>query len=816
MQKFGQFTLDREKDMIVALYREKDRLSYVLSTPNHHTGNLITNLAKLCDLELSFDEKGYKVIRGEVPSYIDAYNHHIWIFRLGNTKVANIYEDGSIEMKASIPSISKTLMSQTKDYHLDIAKTIIKTYILTDCKFHSDLHTHMNGNLTPDTLIALGIMHQIRYPLYYVKKLGLRLSKRQEEKMLKERKKNEERFENDGLSGKYHERHIDDNTFINFADLILNNLADQEYNIPRIRASLAILKDGQAVFTNLEKVYLYRYVFTKGIPHKQKVSLRNGNKIHDKEIRETLEKMKTDHEEERYRDNTLFQDKLLWIARTYASQGIDYVEISDTTLVKKEGAVKMLKEAHEVLPKVYEETGVLIRFLAAFRRIPLTLVRDDATPVHYLKENLEVFRSVIQDPYVSGSDIVGEEINDIRELSPLLKEQVKIAASWPGYVLRVHAGENDSLRGNVYNTLQIIRSALKPGQKMPFVRIGHGLFTENLSSKKGRELVRTLKENHVTLEFQISSNVRLNNLNSLSDHPLKNYLRKGIHCVQGTDGAALYGTCPIDEQLSLEKLLELKHEELLKMAKTENTIVTGSIRDFHRKMRSFQRKLHKKSFEEIFRDEMKEMELEESPLSYLSSYSVFKESLQELPWDKIPVVIAGGSFNTEGRDTRMKKEGKQILHQLMDELSPDEVFFVTGYKMKAYEKELFEYNKKGFTVYRMLPKVISGEEKERLLKQEGPVRISPETSGMGIYKSFNYEIFERRPSIVLVFDGNSAAANLIQEARNGKHRSRIYVYEGSPLEQKAQSLRGYVSLFRDEKMLEEIKIQIERIRNGKI
>ena len=50
---FGRFYLDKEKDMIVDLYREGERLSYVLRTPNHHTGNLISNLAKLCALPLS-------------------------------------------------------------------------------------------------------------------------------------------------------------------------------------------------------------------------------------------------------------------------------------------------------------------------------------------------------------------------------------------------------------------------------------------------------------------------------------------------------------------------------------------------------------------------------------------------------------------------------------------------------------------------------------------------------------------------------------------------------------------------------------------
>ena len=38
-------------------------------------------------------------------------------------KIANIYND-EIELKAKIPAITKTLMSQTKYYRLDIKKTI--------------------------------------------------------------------------------------------------------------------------------------------------------------------------------------------------------------------------------------------------------------------------------------------------------------------------------------------------------------------------------------------------------------------------------------------------------------------------------------------------------------------------------------------------------------------------------------------------------------------------------------------------------------------------------------------------------------------
>ncbi len=802
MTSFGHFYLDNEKDIIVDLFMQKEELFYVLKTPNHHTGNLITNLAKLCDLPLTDDENGLKQIEGKIPCYIDAQNRRIYIFRMGNTKVANIFPDGTIEMKASIPSISKTLMSQTKDYRLDISKTIIKTYIPEEYKFRADLHTHMNANLEPDILIALGIAHQIRYPLYYIKKLGLELTDAQKETMEKRRARVVPQFAGSSLTGKYLDRKIDDNTYINFADLILNNPEGAERNIPKIRASLAIMKDGQAVFTNLEKVYLYRYVFTKGKPHEKKVRLFRISRIPDEDIKRYLKKMLADKETEEYKHNTLFQDKLLWIARSYASKGIKYVEISDTTLVKQYEAAGMLQQVHEIMPKAYHETGVMIRFLASIRRIPLTIVKDEVQPETYLKENLTVLRAVAEDPYVAGSDFVGEEINDIQELRPVIEKIVRIAAKDPSFVIRIHAGENDSLKDNVANSIRCVKESLGKRQKMPKMRIGHGLYTANLRTPKGKKLIAELKKYGVVLEFQISSNVRLNNLNRIERHPLKQYLKEGIRCVQGTDGAAIYGTNCIDEQLSLEKLLDLKPEELRYMKETEGKIIREGRQAFFRKMRRFEKISEGKTPEDFLFERMKEeTKPEELHLKREKLFDAKKElheRMEPLPWDRHPIVIAGGSFNNDKHTTRVTEEGKEALDLLMKKLNPQEVFFVIGHKLSGYEKYIVTHNDKGFPVFAVVPSMIRKAELDRLRKSGVKITVSTESSGMGIYKSVNYEIFERRPSILIAFDGNSAGANLVQEARNGKGKSTIYVYEGAEmLKAKAQSLEGYVTLFDD-------------------
>ena len=47
MERFGEFYLDRERDIVVQLFMEAGELWYTLRTPNHHTGNLITNVKSM-------------------------------------------------------------------------------------------------------------------------------------------------------------------------------------------------------------------------------------------------------------------------------------------------------------------------------------------------------------------------------------------------------------------------------------------------------------------------------------------------------------------------------------------------------------------------------------------------------------------------------------------------------------------------------------------------------------------------------------------------------------------------------------------------
>lgn len=808
-----KFYLDKEKDIVVNLFEKDDELKYILETPNHNTGNLITNIAKICDVKTIKNEKGMKIISGTIPLSINGDNEEVYIFRLGGIKIANIYTNGKIEIKAKIPTISKVLMSQTKNYKLDINKTIVKSYILKKLKFRTDLHTHMNANLPSDCLIALGLKHQIQYPLYYVKKLNIVLTQEQEEKIYKQREEVAKLFKNSELKGKYLTRKIDDNTFINFADLILNNLDNAEENIRKISKSLEMLKDGQAVFTNLEKLYIYRYVFTKGIESKEKidVDIYKYLNIPDNSIKQTLLKMLDDEANDSiYKDNSLMQDKLLWIAREYKKQGIYYSEITDTTLAKKGlPAIELLEEIHEIMPKIEEETGVKLRFLIGIRRIILTIIKDIQTSDTYLRENLNVLKAIAKSPYVVGSDFIGEEINDISELKPVIEEIVQyVCAEDNDFTVRIHAGENDSLRSNVSKSIQCIKESLKPGQKMPKYRIGHGLYTADLNSREGKELIKEIKNTGGVLEFQLTSNVRLNNLTTLENHPLKTYLENDIKCVQGTDGCGFYGIDTIDEQLALQNLLGLQYEDFQKMRTVENEIIANSEKYFKEKSKKFEEFLAGRTIRESLLDLEEEIDFQSKNRKIklrlnnkVESEEILKKKIRELPDDKVPIIIAGGSFNAKGVKTLLDDNQISVLEELMNKVDNNKAYFVIGHKMEGYEKAIVDIAKKidkKFEIYAVVPKMILMENAMKLMREgvDG-IRISTESEEFGIYKSFNYEIFERRSSIVIALDGNSPVLNLVQEAKNGKGKSKIYVnVQNESLKDKANYLQGYVTAFK--------------------
>lgn len=288
----------------------------------------------------------------------------------------------------------------------------------------------------------------------------------------------------------------------------------------------------------------------------------------------------------------------------------------------------------------------------------------------------------------------------------------------------------------------------------------------------------------------------------------------------------MYGTDTFDEQLALHNLLGLTDEDFAKMRKVEDEVIEKSEKYFKEKSKTFKEFLGNKTIKEAVLEleekNTKETEdLEELRLTNnLETEKELKQKIKNLPTDKVPVIIAGGSFNTKGRETIPTKEGIEILRELIKKVDNNNIYFVVGHKMQGYEKAIVDISKelnKKFEIDAIVPKTVTEKVKNRLLDENiDGICISPETEELGIYKSFNYEIFERRKSVVIAFDGNSPVSNLVQEAKNGKGKSKIYVnQENQLLKEKANSLEGYVIPFEmQENIVEKILKDNPEIRQG--
>ena len=253
----------------------------------------------------------------------------------------------------------------------------------------------------------------------------------------------------------------------------------------------------------------------------------------------------------------------------------------------------------------------------------------------------------------------------------MIKELVEYAVEQDnGFTVKIHAGENDCLRANVEKSVECIMESVPKGKRMPRCRLGHGLYGIDVESEKGKNLINTMKKNGIILEFQLTSNVRLNNLTEVSLHPIKKYLANDVSCVQGSDGCGFYGTDCMEEQMALTNLLDLSSEDLEKMKAVENKLLAENEKYFKEKAKKFEEWLNGRNIKDAILEEQ-ELEIEKNKNrafkigkdTDVNSDDIFKEKIVKLPMDKIPIIIAGGSFNTLGRETILDNKAKKVFEQ---------------------------------------------------------------------------------------------------------------------------------------------------------
>ena len=160
------------------------------------------------------------------------------------------------------------------------------------------------------------------------------------------------------------------------------------------------------------------------------------------------------------------------------------------------------------------------------------------------------------------------------------------------------------------------------------------------------------------------------------------------------------------------------------------------------------------------------------------------------------MILVGGSFNNDRHVTRRRRDVCSQLDEVLAKGDPRKMFLVIGHSLSGYEQYLAQQNQGRFDLYAFVPSRVGSEEAKALLRAGVGIRVSIEPSPMGIYKSFAYEIFKRRPSVLIALDGNSSGANMIQDAKNGKRKCHMFVLDRrGMLREKAKGLEGYVSLF---------------------
>ena len=444
----------------------------------------------------------------------------------------------------------------------------------------------------------------------------------------------------------------------------LEDLAKNQEDIAKYADAMRIPLEQQETFNKMEEVYVMRGPFTK--------------------------------------NKELFSDLLRKVAESHAQVGIEYAEFSLSSVI---GDMDTLKTIHKELPQIEQETGCQVRFLAAMWR---------HSDKEWNQDEVDRIKAVAQSPYVVGIDFMGHETNSTTEFGEELKEIAKWAAiNDPSFVMRVHAGENPLFHDNVKDVLKIAKEATKEAEsetgrklKCPAIRIGHGLYGVD------EECLRLCQETDAVVEFNMASNLSLNNIDDIKDVPLKKYIDKDVSFVLGSDGMGIYSASP-EQDVILAHAAGVSKDDLKKMNDFETSLIAVKDRRFEEKNKSLQAQLATgKSFEEIFKPkystvdgqthyndtvwqcknaEMKKLqEFLNSEISRVGAETDPVEVLEAMS-GKMPILITGASVKAwPNISKKQQDEIRTAMQVLVDVIDPNKAYIMTGGTNHGVEKQMHE------------------------------------------------------------------------------------------------------------------------------
>ncbi len=450
----------------------------------------------------------------------------------------------------------------------------------------------------------------------------------------------------------------------------LNGLSEEDLKV--LKRNLALSLFTQESFRRMEAIYSYRSPITK--------------------------------------DLKIFPDILREIAYEYKKNGVEYAELSLSYFCDMRIGADLMKIVNEVVPKLEEETGVRLRFLGALSR---------ESDNEWNLDDADITPQASASPYIVGCDFMGHERNSSYDIEEELRMFARYAILHdPNYTIRVHAGENAIFKSNVYDALYIINDEHDKLEKelgkklpMPQVRIGHGLYGMDITEDgqyhklEPGAVFDLVKKMNAVIEFNMSSNLALNNINSISTVPIKRYLDAGVRVVLGTDGHGLYLTSAQQEALlateaglspeDFSKIREVEEEIRLSEAEREKTHPVVEDPDKFYSMMTYSTPDGKKRYTEEVAERYERLyreatELLDKKIKY-TGVITDEERIKQDTEGKIPVLISGAS--KKSWPDILPKDQINIalaMQVLADCLDPDKSYVVTGGTNFGAEKTMHE------------------------------------------------------------------------------------------------------------------------------
>ena len=619
--------LDYNKILKVIFELSKERIDYdfICSTEDGHLSqSIIENLKNISSLS-------------------ETENPDICRLSINDTIFINVNKNtGEIESVNNLTAFETRLLAQGKEKHVPFSRED-----MTDFSPKTDLHTHFAGALTPDSMIRVGIEHDIGYPADKLKEMGVDVSRYS----------------------------IDKEDKIKLASL-------SEGDIKNLKQHLIISPVTQETFNTMEEIYAYRGPFTK--------------------------------------NREMFPDFLRELANDYKKNGVNYAELSFSSLTEGWKPEEYMQMLEDNLPQIEQETGVKLRFLAG-------LWRHSDEP--YNQDIIDTLVTVAKSPYIVGCDYMGHESNQSLDF----KEQLERLADYamendPNFAIRVHAGENPIYKTNMYDALKIVydqhakrqqeenERAQKEGRTpnkivMPQVRIGHGLYGLDIKEDGNYKpveqdgVIKLIKEMGAIVEFNMSSNLALNNINDISTIPIKRYVDAGVDVVLGTDGHGLYSTFGKQEAL-LATAAGLEKEDFEKLVQTEKKVLDrarqreqthpriSNVKELYDSVIHTGENGGKHYTPEVDRKIKEEKQARVDALLQKiekTGAETNLEEIEEITKGKTPIVLTGASKkawpNILPKDQEYIRLAMQVLANTLD---PDKAFVVTGGTNFGVEKEMHE------------------------------------------------------------------------------------------------------------------------------